>query len=207
MNTLTTLATVLVLGSTLAACSAGQPGGTAQPSSGSLVTSAVDHALDRAREKLTTQNITVSNHDSDHRNNLPKAEITPKGDFLIAGKPVPLTAPQRELVLAYRQQIIAIGEQGIAVGKQGAAIGMQAAGAALAAVFSGKSDQQIQRAVEAKATGIRQAAAKICDQLPSLMAAQQKLATALPAFKPYATMTQDDIGDCREGALHDDDDD
>lgn len=204
MHKLMNIATALALGATLAACSVGQSNGNAS-SSGSLIGNVVDHALDQAREKLTTENITVSEHGSDHDQHLPKAEITPKGDFLIDGKPVPLTAPQRQQVLAYRQQMIAIGEQGIAVGKQGAAIGMQVAGTAIAAALSGKSDQQIQQAAETKAAGIRQAAAKICDRLPSLMAAQQKLAAAVPAFKPYATMTQKDIDDCRAGALHDDD--
>jgi len=29
-----------------------------------------------------------------------------------------------------------------------------------------------------------------------MLASQQALAGSLPAFKPYATMTQDDINDC-----------
>ena len=39
-------------------------------------------------------------------------------------------------------------------------------------------------------------AAKLCGRLPDMMASQQKLAAALPEFRPYATMTQDDIDDC-----------
>ena len=31
-----------------------------------------------------------------------------------------------------------------------------------------------------------------------MMATQQKLAASLPAFKPYATMTQEDIDDCAD---------
>jgi hypothetical protein len=193
----------------LAACSAGQPtqaaasSGTPASASGSWVDGMVDHVLDEANTKLTTGNITVSHNDE----NLPKAEITPQGDFLVGGKPVSLTPAQRAEVLAYRQQIIQIGKQGIAVGKQGAALGMQAAGTALAAAFSGKSDKEIQRQVEAKTAGIRQAAAKICNRLPALKDEQQKLASVLPAFKPYATMTQQDIDDCHTDALNDGDDD
>lgn len=192
----------------LAACSAGQPtstvasSSTSAPSSGSWIDGVVDHALDEANVKLTTGNITVSHNDD----SLPKAEITSQGDFLVGGKPVPLTPAQRTEVLAYRQQIIQIGKQGIAVGKQGAALGMRAAGTALAAALAGKSDKEIQQKVETQTAGIRQAAAKICDRLPALKAEQQKLAAVLPAFKPYATMTQQDIDDCRTDALNDDDD-
>ena len=38
-----------------------------------------------------------------------------------------------------------------------------------------------------------------------MMTEQQKLAAILPAFKPYATMTEKDISDCRTDALKDDD--
>ena len=32
--------------------------------------------------------------------------------------------------------------------------------------------------------------------LPALLSSQQALAASLPAFKPYARMTQSDIDDC-----------
>ena len=37
---------------------------------------------------------------------------------------------------------------------------------------------------------------KLCKQLPGMLASQQALAASLPAFKPYARMTQADIDDC-----------
>ena len=33
-----------------------------------------------------------------------------------------------------------------------------------------------------------------------MMALQQRLASSLPAFKPYATMTQEDIDECGDGS-------
>lgn len=195
----------------LAACGSGnapasQVSASASASStASVIGSAIDQALDRAGAKLQTQNITISDHDGTNAG--PKAEITPDGDLLIAGNPVSLTPAQRTEMLAYRQQIVQIGREGMAIGKQGAALGMHAASAALAAVFSGKSEQQVRQQVEAQASGIRQAAMKICDRLPALMASQQKLAADVPAFKPYATMTQADIDDCHKDALKDDDND
>lgn len=209
----------------LAACGSGNApaspaSSTASASStSSLIASVVDHALDRAETRLRTQNITISGNDGivvlsdtdttsdDNRaSRLPKAQITPQGDLLINDKPVAITPAQRAMLLDYRQQLIEIGAQGIAIGKQGAALGMNAASEAIAGVFSGKPEQEIRRHVEAKASGIREAAAKLCDRMPVLMESQQKLAAALPVFKPYATLTPVKIDQCRKDALRDDND-
>ena len=199
-----TLAALLICLPLLGACSSGQSG-SGQPNSGGLagaIDSTVTTALDQAQTKLRSEPITVSHNDA----NLPKAQITPQGDFIVGGKPVAITPEQRTALLEYRSQMIAVASQGIAIGKQGAALGIRAAGDALAGALSGKSDQEIQHNVKAQTSGIREAAAKLCDRLPALMTEQQKLAAALPAFKPYATMTQHDIDDCRTDALKDDND-
>ena len=205
----------------LAACGSGnapasQTSASASASStSSLIAGVIDHALDRADTKLRTENITISGNDGivvlsdtdsdDNRaSRLPKAQITPRGDLLISDKPVAITPAQRAMLLDYRQQLIEIGAQGIALGKQGAALGMNAASEAIAGAFSGKPEQEIRQRVEAKASGIREAAAKLCDRMPTLMEAQQKLAAALPAFKPYAELTPAKIDQCRKDALHDD---
>lgn len=156
--------------------------------------------MDKASTELATKNISISN------DNAPKAEITPQGDFLIAGNPVPLTSSQRAEMLAYRGQIIEIGREGIAIGRQGAALGANAATEAIAGVFSGESKEQIRQRVEAQASGIRRAAARICDRLPALRTSQQKLAVDVPAFKPYADLTPPKIDECRKHALQGDDD-
>ena len=208
----------------LAACSSGNapasPASTSASASStpSLIASVVDHALDRAETKLRTENITISgndgivvlsdtNSDDNRASRLPKAQITPQGDLLISDKPVAITPAQRAMLLDYRQQLIGIGAQGIALGKQGAALGMNAASEAIAGALSGKPEQEIRRNVEAKASGIREAAAKLCDRMPALMASQQKLAAALPAFKPYASLTPVKSDECRRDALHDDNND
>lgn len=200
MHKLTAIAGAALLATTLAACGSGQPGNAPASASTGPIATAIDHGLDQAETELTTQNIPLD----DRNNRLPRAEITPTGDLLIAGKPVALTPAQRQQVLAYRQQLIAIGQEGIAVGRQGAALGLHAAGTAIAAALSGQSDQQIRRKMQAETTGIQQAAQKLCDRLPAMMAAQQQLAAAVPAFKPYATMTQNDIDGCRVDARHGD---
>ncbi|HVX04372.1 MAG TPA: hypothetical protein VHA71_04535 [Rhodanobacteraceae bacterium] len=212
------------LAAALAACGSGSapasPGSSAASASStpSLIAGVVDRALERAETKLRNENITISGNDgivvlsdsssSDTRaSGLPRAQITPQGELLIGDKPVALTPGQRAMLLDYRRQLIEIGAQGIAIGKQGAALGMSAAREAIAGAFSGKPEQEIRQRVEAKASGIREAAAKLCDRMPALMESQQKLAAALPAFKPYATLTEAKIDECRKDALHDDDND
>lgn len=193
--------------SLLSACSAGQPASSASvvstaSSSNSPIAAVIDHAMDKASGKLATGNVNISSNDD----NAPKAEITPQGNFLVAGKPVTLNATQRNEMLAYRAQLLEIARQGIAIGKQGAKLGVNAASEAIAGVFSGESEQQVRQRVEAQATGIREAAAKLCDRMPALMASQQKLAAALPAFKPYATLTPTKIDECHKDALRDEHD-
>jgi hypothetical protein len=50
--------------------------------------------------------------------------------------------------------------------------------------------------MEAEGKKIEAQAVKLCAYLPPMLASQQALASSLPAFKPYATMTQADINDC-----------
>ncbi|MHB8911575.1 MAG: DUF2884 family protein [Lysobacter sp.] len=164
----------------------------------------MEKALGEARKELHNQNISIS--DGVHINvngrevkrpdGLPKAEITPQGDLLIQGKPVAANAAQRTMLLEYRSHIIAVAETGMAIGMQGADLAAKAMGEAVKGIFSGKSEQKIKQSVETQAADIKASAAKLCGLLPPMLATQERLAAALPAFKPYATMTQDDIDDC-----------
>ena len=65
----------------------------------------------------------------------------------------------------------------------------------LGALFGGDS-AGVEKRVEAQAMKIKEDAKLICAQLPAMLATQQKLAASMPAFKPYATMDQDDVDDC-----------
>ena len=44
---------------------------------------------------------------------------------------------------------------------------------------------------------IEAAAESLCSLLPPMLATQQALGASLPQFRPYATMTESDIADCR----------
>lgn len=156
----------------------------------------VKRATDEAREKLATQNIPLSREFHGNRSNLPKAEITPQGDLLIAGERIAINDVQRKLLLEHRTRLIAVAEAGIAVGIQGADLGVMAATTALKSVLSGNTED-IERRIEAEASKIEAEAMKICDLLPALMASQQTLAASLPQLVPYATMDEHEIDDCR----------
>lgn len=154
----------------------------------------VREATDKARKELAEKNISISNGSGT------KAEISPAGDLLIGGKAVAINDAQRSLLLQYREHMVKVAETGIDVGVQGANLGARAAGEALKGIFSGNTDQ-IEQRVNAEAKKLEERAAQICDQLPALLATQQQLAAAIPEFKPYATMDQSDIDECRDNKV------
>jgi preprotein translocase subunit SecD len=172
----------------------------------------VDEAMDKARAKLATENISltdlqvsgnsrgisISTNDGSNTDSRRKAEITPQGDLLIEGRKVQTNAQQQALLVDYRKQVEAVASAGMDIGVAGADLGIQAATQALASVFSGGNPDEIEKRVEDEAQEIEVAARKLCDQLPAMLQTQTALAASLPEFKPYATMEQSDIDDCYE---------
>lgn len=171
----------------------------ASPSS-SMISGAVREAMAKAKQELATRNIDVDSvhlgKGHHHTGAQPKAEITPQGDLLIADNKVAATPAQHVLLLDYRQQIIGIAEAGMDIGSQGADLGMNAAKQALWGKLSGKDDKAIEASIKPQTDKIEAAAMKLCKRLPELLSSQQKLAAAMPAFRPYATMEQKDVDDC-----------
>ena len=217
MNARNTLAIALLACMPLVACSNSTPPSAPKVSPTATAPSAeptsalgrmVAGELREAREKLAHENISLDgihigsgrhrgvNVGDDGSTKGPKGEITPQGDLLIDGKAVAINADQRAMLLEYRGHVIGVAEAGMEIGVQGADLATKAVGEAFRGIFSGKSDNEIEKTVEAEADKIKESAAKLCARLPSMMASQQKLAASLPAFKPYATMTQADIDDC-----------
>lgn len=164
-------------------------------------------AIAQAQRELETENIRIGENSgftingrtfgSDRPDGLPRAEISPQGDFLIQGEAVPVTGAQRELLLEHRRQLVGLAQAGMAIGIQGADI----AGVALTgignAIFGGEEGRKAyEERIEAEAARIKDEAMKLCVQLPGLYDSQQALAAALPEFAPYATMTREDIDEC-----------
>lgn len=194
MKTHHTCLLALLLALPLAACGGQPSSSTGNDTADTTLGKKVREATDEARKKLASENISVS------RDNGVKAEITPAGDLLVGGKTVAIDDAQRKLLLEYRTQIVEVAEAGIEIGVQGANLGMRAAGEAIKGIFSGDTDK-IEERVNAEAKKLEESAVKICDRMPTLLATQQQLAAALPEFKPYATMTQGDIEECRNGSV------
>ena len=153
----------------------------------------VGKAMDKVRGQLETHNLTISDDNSGT-----KAEITPQGELLVGGDKVPVNEQQRALLLKYRGEVIALATAGADIGVDGADFGMRTAGKALGGVLSGNGDQ-VDKEIEAEARKFEARARKICDHLPPMLETQRQLAAGLPAFRPYATMDQSDIDDCRSG--------
>jgi hypothetical protein len=166
-------------------------------------------ALRKAREELETSNIdldkgvdvrtgTNGHHFRiGHAAGGSNAQITPQGDLLIDGKAVPVTPSQRALVLEYRRGILSIAEAGMNIGVKGADLAGKAVLETFSGLMHGNADEAGRR-IEAEGNRLETDAKQICERLPALLDSQQRLAASLPAFKPYATMTQDDIDDCME---------
>ncbi|WMJ69743.1 hypothetical protein [Stenotrophomonas sp. 24(2023)] len=193
MNAMRLLLPTALLCLPLVAC--GGPAGNDQ-SPGKAVAEAtsnvgqtVKEATDKARKEVIQGNISVS------ADGQPKAAITPDGRFLVDGKEVPADDNQRRLLKAYRGHVEAIALDGMDIGLAGAKLGANAAGEAIKGIFSGDT-QGLEARINAQADQIKAHAQRICKRLPALLTSQQALASALPAFKPYATMEQKDVDDC-----------
>jgi|SRR6185312_10708051 len=156
-----------------------------------------DNGLDAAAHQLATKNTTLNSNAA----NVPDAAITSRGDFLIDGKSVAITPQQRKEMLAYRAEYIEIAQQGIAIAHEGVDAGRRAMVPMVFAALFGASDKTIDTSMDKRLAGVRDATAKLCDRLPALRAAQQRLAADLPEFEPYAILTPKKIGECRNDAL------
>jgi hypothetical protein len=158
-----------------------------------------DIELDTASRQIATGDITLTADDA----GVPKATITPQGDFLVAGKSVAPSPEQRDEILGYRAQYIDIAQRGIAIGREGVEVGRHAVAPMIFAALFGASDEDIDASMDKRLAGVREATAKLCDRLPALMQAQQQLATDLPEFRPYASLTRKKIDDCRKDVADD----
>lgn len=159
------------------------------------LTSTLEEAAVEARKDIVSSNMNIGD-DSGKA----KAEITPKGDLLIDGKAVTITSEQRQMLMDHRTLLVTIAVSGVEIGMQGADLASDAIGEAVKSVFTGDSNN-VEKTVEAKAVKIEATAKILCDQLPLLMKSQEKLASSLPEFKPYATMTADEINDCHSNSV------
>ena len=168
--------------------------------------------LAKARQELDTSNLRLDNgfqfgaHEAKKskraKADLARAEITPKGDLLIDGKVQAIDAGQRRQLLAYRRQMIAVAKAGIDIGQRSADAALEAVGSGswvglLVGAMTGSLERRVERIVKQQ---VEPAVRGLCRQLPALHDSQQRLASSLPQFRPYATLEADDIDDCEADA-------
>ena len=206
------LAPALLAAGLLIACRDNTPPAPTTPTAGNTGSGAqtalgrtVEKAMAEARTALEKEDLELNGKEGglhigkhgigSHDPNLPSAEITPSGDFILDGKTLAINDVQRAQVLDYRRRVLDVAGAGMSVGVKGADLGMQAAGEAMKGIFSGNMDQVEQR-IQTEAKKLEADAKLICQQLTPLLQAQDALAAGLPEFKPYAGLEQADIDDC-----------
>ncbi|MFT4179638.1 MAG: DUF2884 family protein [Thermomonas sp.] len=211
MNTTRTLAIALLATIPLLGCNVQRGDAeTATRKEGGFIAEQVNKAMDEARKELATENISLNEINvrvngrrirSLENDGRPKAEISPQGDLLIDDKAVAINDAQRKQLLAYRGQIIGIAEAGMAIGSKGVGIADTALSGVAGLIFGGEEERKaFEQKIEAEAKKLETDALKLCAHLPAMLTAQQALAESLPEFKPYATMTQEDVDDCGKDA-------
>lgn len=132
-----------------------------------------------------------------NRSGLPAARIGADGSLRIAGKPVALNAAQQQAMRGYYAQLQAVAKQGIEIGTKGRGVRC-ARGGRSAQGRAERQPDQIGGKIEAEADTFKQHALQICDRLVGLRTAQDAAASLIPAFAPYASLTQHDVEDCRK---------
>ena len=134
-----------------------------------------------------------------HDDTLPKAVITPEGQLRIDDRTVTTTPAQRSLLLDYRRQMIDVADAGIDVGERAATLVLQSIDAPLlsllASAMTGRLEKKVERTVRQELLPL---ASEVCDRLPPVLAAQNRLAADLPEFRPYAHLQDSDVRDCRK---------
>jgi len=133
-----------------------------------------------------------------HRPDGPDAIVSSAGELSIAGKPVSVNQPQKDLLARYFATAQALQKDGFATGMAGASTAMTALGSVFNGLTSGNTDQ-IGKDVEAKAAKVEAAASKVCADVSELATTQDALAATLQEFKPYALITPQTIDKCNRG--------
>lgn len=163
--------------------------------------------LARARAELETENLDVANSlqvNGDGRRKaktepkLPKAEITPQGDFLIEGEAVAIDSNQRRQLFDYRRMVIEVAKAGIDIGEVSALAAVDSVDRGVFSLMVGAMTGSLERRIERTVRNtVGPGVLLICDRMPALRDAQQQLASDLPAFRPYARLEAQDADDCR----------
>lgn len=124
-----------------------------------------------------------------------EARLDAAGNFTVSGRTIEVDPLQRQWLQQYYQDARAVRAHGIATGKAGIRVAVASLEAAFVHATGGHGQQSDARRDTASAQ-VDQAASRICLDLRGVKAAQEKLATSLPAFAPFARILGGDASDC-----------
>ncbi|HUO80310.1 MAG TPA: DUF2884 family protein [Steroidobacteraceae bacterium] len=124
-----------------------------------------------------------------------EARVSPDGRLTVGGADVSVTEGQRAQLANYYKAASAVFDHAVATGSAGAAVGAAAASGVASGLAKGDMSD-LKAKVEAQAGEVRRQAAKMCESLKEARAAQDALAAQLPAFQPYAVISEKETADC-----------
>lgn len=163
------------------------------------------HAAPAAVWTVDNQGITLDGGDAViHGDNGTQARITKDGTLSIAGKPVTVTAAQRQKLVQYVATVKDIEIKGTQLGGAAGSFAAGVAAETLAALFAGASEDDIDHKAETRANEFKKKALPICRDVQFLKQLQDSLQAGLPAFKPYAVIGAHDAGNCEHDINSDD---
>jgi len=121
-----------------------------------------------------------------------RAEIDPAGDLKIAGQDVPVTDAERQLLVQYSQNLRDLEKQGEAATGQAWRMAPAILGTALRDLFTGAGDKQFDHDTDEAAKPLKEEFLELCDGVNAERKVQDQISDALPAFKPYAVISEHD---------------
>ena len=149
---------------------------------------------DKGRIEIEGTNIVITAADGS------QAEIDPAGDLKIQGKDVPVSDAQRQLLVQYSQNLRDMEKQGEAAKGEAWDMAPSILATALGDLLTGASDKQFDQDTHAAAEPLKAEFLKLCDGMKAEQKVQDQISDALPAFKPYAVIHEDDTeNNCRAG--------
>lgn len=121
-----------------------------------------------------------------------RADIDPAGDLKIGGKDVPVNNAQRRLLVQYSQNLRDMEKRGDAAEGQAWRMAPAILGTALRDLFSGAGDKQLDQDANEAAKPLKAEFLELCEDVKAERKVQDQISDALPAFKPYAVISEHD---------------
>jgi hypothetical protein len=124
------------------------------------------------------------------------ARIAADGSLTVDGAAVTVNDAQRRDLVAYREAARQLRTNALATGQAGVQLAKNVVAEVISGVASGDTSK-IERNAEREAEKVKHAAARLCGDLDAMRAAQDRLAGTLTPFRPFATIDQAALDDCR----------